>query len=54
MVSLARNWTLVPEQVSYLHKGAFANYVDKKRGVGGQKNQLFINFYAKEIVNGRG
>jgi len=25
------------------HKGPFTNYVYKKMGVGGQKNQLFVN-----------
>ena len=35
-------------------KGPFTNYVYKRRGVGGQKNQLFVNFYTIEIVNGGG
>ena len=41
-------------QVGNSYKGAFTNYVYKKRGVGGQKNQLFVNFYTIEIVNGGG
>ena len=32
-------------------KGPFTNYVYKRRGVGGQKNQLFVNFYTIENVN---
>ena len=35
-------------------KGAFTNYVYKRRVVGGQKNQLFVNIYIIEIVNGGG
>ena len=35
-------------------KGAFTNYVYKRRGVGGQKNQLFVNHYTIENVNGGG
>ena len=35
-------------------KGLFTNYVYKRRGVGGQKNQLFVNFYTIENVNGGG
>ena len=35
-------------------KGAFTNYVYKRRGVGGQKNQVFVNFYTIENVNGGG
>ena len=34
-------------------KGPFTNYVYKRRGVGGQKNRLFVNFYTIENVNGR-
>ena len=37
-----------------LDKGPFTNYVYKKRGVGGQKNRLFVNFYIIENVNGGG
>ena len=33
-------------------KGAFTNYVYKRRGVGGQKNRLFVNFYTTKHVNG--
>ena len=33
-------------------KGPFTNYVYKRRGVGGQKNRLFVNFYTIENVNG--
>ena len=33
------------------NKGPFTNYVYKRRGVGGQKNRLFVNFYTIEIVN---
>ena len=33
------------------HKGAFTNYVYKTRGVGGQKNRVFLNFYTIENVN---
>ena len=36
------------------HKGPFTNYVYKRRGVGGQKNRLFVNFYTVENVNGGG
>ena len=32
-------------------KGPFKNYVYKRRGVGGQKNWLFVNFYTIENVN---
>ena len=35
-------------------KGAFTNYIYKRRGVGGQKNRLFVNFYTIENVNGGG
>ena len=35
-------------------KGAFTNYVYKRRGVGGQKNRLFVNHYTIENVNGGG
>ena len=35
-------------------KGAFTNYVYKRRGVGGQKYQLLLNFYTIENVNGGG
>ena len=37
-----------------MHKGAFTNYVYKRRGVGGQKNRFFVNFYTIENVNGGG
>ena len=36
------------------NKGPFTNYVYKRRGVGGQKNRLFVNFYTIENVNGGG
>ena len=36
------------------HKGPFTNYIYKRRGVGGQKNRLFVNFYTIENVNGGG
>ena len=39
---------------TYLPKGAFTNYVYKRRGVSGQKNRLFVNFYTIENVNGGG
>ena len=35
-------------------KGPFTNYVYKRRGVGGQKNRIFVNFYTIENVNGGG
>ena len=35
-------------------KGAFTNYIYKRRGVGGQKNRVFVNFYTIENVNGGG
>ena len=38
----------------YYVKGAFTNFVYKRMGVGGQKNQLFVNFYTVENVNGGG
>ena len=34
--------------------GVFTNYVYKRRGVGGLKNQLFVNYYTIENVNGGG
>ena len=40
--------------VTIFPKGAFTNYVYKIRGVGGQKDQLFVNFYTIENVNGGG
>ena len=42
------------EEIFSLGKGAFTNYVYKRRGVGGQKNQLFVNFFTIENVNGGG
>ena len=39
---------------SLCDKGSFTNYVYKRRGVDGQKNQLFVNFYTVENVNGGG
>ena len=33
----------------FYDKEPFTNYVYKRRGVGGQKNQLFINFYTIEM-----
>ena len=42
------------EKSSYGHKGPFTNYIYKRRGVGGQKNQFFVNFYTIENVNGGG
>ena len=36
------------------NKGPFTNYVYKRRGVGGQKNRLFVYFYTIENVNGGG
>ena len=35
-------------------KGPFTNYVYKRRGIGGQKNRLFVNYYTVENVNGGG
>ena len=35
-------------------RGSFTNYVYKRRGVGGQKNRLFVNIYTIENVNGGG
>ena len=35
-------------------KVPFTSYVYKKRGVGGKKSQLFVNFYTIENVNGGG
>ena len=37
-----------------LAMGAFTNYVYKRRGVGGQKNLLFVNFETIENINGGG
>ena len=34
--------------------GSFTNYVYMGRGVGGQKNRLFVNFFTIENVNGGG
>ena len=48
----ASHWQLI--QNSVIHIGAFTNYVYKRRGVGGQKNWLFVNFHAIENVNGGG
>ena len=39
-------WILARLLFNPLDRGAFANYVYKRRGVGGQKNRLFVNFYA--------
>ena len=33
----------------YVHKGPFTNYVYKRRGLGGQKNGLFVKFYTIEM-----
>ena len=41
-------------QITFNFKEAFTNYVYKRRGVGGQKNGLFVNFYTIENVNGVG
>ena len=38
----------------FITKGAFTNYVDKRRRVGSPKFQLFVNVYKVEIVNGGG
>ena len=38
--------------IIHLSKGPFTNYVYKRRGVGGQKNRPFVNFYTIEYVNG--
>ena len=35
-------------------KGPFTNYVYKRRGIGGQKNRLFVNFCTIVNVNGGG
>ena len=40
------------KNVILVHWGPFTNYVYKRRGVGGQKNQLFVNFYTIENVKG--
>ena len=40
--------------VPIVPKGPFTNYVYKRRGGGGQKNWLFVNFYTIENVNGGG
>ena len=45
---------MVPKLHYYLVKGSFTNYVYKRRGVGGQKNRVFVNFYTIENVNGGG
>ena len=42
------------EPISSFGRGPFTNYVYKRRGVGGQKNRLFVNFYTIENVNGGG
>ena len=34
-----------------LPQGVFTNYVYERRGVGGQKNRPFVNFYTIENVN---
>ena len=39
---------------NFFGKGAFTNYIYKRRGVGGQKNRLFVNFDTIENVNGGG
>ena len=36
--------------IKFIGKGAFTNYVYKRRGVGGQKNRLFVNIYTIENV----
>ena len=33
---------------------SFTNYIYKRRGVGGQKNRLFVNFHTIENINGGG
>ena len=52
--NLNRELKMCTYRVSHsdLIKGPFTNYVDKRRGVGGQKNNL--NFYTIENVNGGG
>ena len=35
-------------------QGPFTNYIYKWRGVGGQNNRIFVNFYSIENVNGGG
>ena len=40
--------------VEIIHKGSFINYVYKRRGIGGQKNLLFVNLHTIENVNGGG
>ena len=39
------------KQVKTSTQGPFTNYVYKSRGVVGQKNRLFVNFYTIENVN---
>ena len=46
--------SLIQKTISPPYYGAFTNYVYKRRGVGGQKNRLFVNFYTIENVNGGG
>ena len=43
------------QQYSFVvHRWAFTNYVYLRRGVGGQKNRLFVNFHTIENVKGGG
>ena len=52
MLQCTNGTAILAQLICYL--GAFTNYVYKRRGVGGQKNQLFVNFYIIENVNGGG
>ena len=42
------------ENIFNYRLGPFTNYVYKRRGVGGPKNWLFVNFYTIENVSGGG
>ena len=53
-IHLSWNYLNRTEMMQISNKGPFTNYVYKKRGVGGQKNWLFVNFYTIENVNGGG
>ena len=38
-------------EIGFFDRGAFTNYVYKRRWVDGQKNRLFVNHYTIDNVN---
>ena len=53
-MKITHNYNLLFKATYSLAKGAFTNYVDKRRGVGSPKCQLFVNIFKVENVNGGG